>query len=113
MSGKISYQDRRATIDLHEYIDENSDLVLTKVEMEPKGDEFSLVLFTVEGRFSLSDPRDEQKLDAASVTQLLDQFERLQRLEPTSLTYEAVAAGTIAFEFFCYGLEDENDEIDE
>jgi hypothetical protein len=107
MKSRISYSERSETVELHEYIDDESELQITNVEVKPGPNDYDSTRFTVEGFLPAVDRSAGVALEPSAVNRLLDQFRTLERLEPTNLSYRGVESGEIRFEFFCYGLEDE------
>lgn len=107
MKSRISYDERSDIAELHEYIDENSELRITRVDVTPGTESYDPTRFSVEGY--KPDPNDSKReaLEPEAVNRLIDQLEQLRRLEPTGLHYEGTRNGAIRFEFTCYGLEDE------
>jgi len=107
MKSRISYSERSVTVELHQYIDDESGLQITNVEVKPGPNDYDSTRFTVEGFLPAVDRSAGIVLEPDAVNRLLDHFEALERLEPTNLSYRGTESGAIHFEFFCYGLEDE------
>jgi len=107
MKSRISYTERFDIVELHEYIDDESELQITNVEVKPGPNDYDSARFTVEGFLPAVDRSAGVVLELSAVNRLLDQFRALERLEPTNLSYRGTESGAIHFEFFCYGLEDE------
>ena len=107
MKSRISCDEHSDIAELHEYIDENSDLQVTRVDVTPGTESYDPTRFSVEGYKPDPNHSKREALEPEAVKRLISQLGQLRRLELTGLHYEGRRNGAIRFEFTCYGLEDE------
>jgi len=109
MESRISHSERSDIVELHEYIDDESELQITSVEATPGTKSYDPTRFSVEGFLTNPYGSNKTTLEPEAANRLVDQFRQLRRLEPIGLHYEGRQDGAIRFGFTCYGLEDEID----